>query len=666
MGDMCQSLIDWFQTLKLAAPHSNAEELSDGVALAQALHQFSPESFTDVWLSKIKGDVGMNWRLKMSNLKKVVEALYDYYTDVLNYSLAEFPRPDAMRIAEKHDAVELERLLQLILGCAVNCATKQDYIRDIMLLEESLQANIMKALQELESSCQGASMSRNPLSIVNFDSKILQEERDRLAQKCFDLEKKNALLVEEKANLSTEVTKLQEDIRKLETASTIGDDGISLGPVMAGSTRYLDMRKQLDELKEELLQSETSREDLRLKSQQQDTEIQLLQQRVEELNKTATEFLKLKDEIDVLREANEKLKVCEAQVKTYKKKLEDYTDLKKQLKLLDERSAEYLQQNVQFEEDAKKCAALRGQIELYKKEVQDLHVKLDKEMSNNLKLEFESKTMEETIFSLQQAKDGLLKERDGLREALDELKCGQMSNSSEDVATAMSKELQPSAISERVKRLELENKALREGQGGQTALMQLLDDANKRNTNLREQLKAATERIMSLTHVAATSEDGNAKGTDISKQMKHLLELNEQKAVQLDEYINQNTALQSKITQLETTLATRDQELLGLDTKYRKCVERAKDIIKNMDPRGINASDANLLENMQEIADYKKQEFSSLEENLMATAFYRLGANSQRDIIDSKLALLLGQGQTFLSRQRQSGPRKVMATVKGK
>ncbi|XP_075166379.1 hook microtubule tethering protein [Haematobia irritans] len=666
MGDMCQSLIDWFQTLKLSAPHSNAEELSDGVALAQALHQFSPETFTAVWLSKIKADVGVNWRLKMSNLKKVVEALYDYYTDVLNYSLAEFPRPDTMRIAEKHDATELERLLQLILGCAVNCATKQDYIRDIMLLEESLQANIMKALQDLESSCQGASMSRNPLSIVNFDSKILQEERDRLAQKCFDLEKKNVLLVEEKANLTAEVAKLQEDIRKLETASTIGDDGVSLGPVMAGSTRYLDMRKQLDELKEELMQSETSREDLRLKSQQQETEIQVLQQRIEELNKTATEFLKLKDEIDVLRETNEKLKVCETQVKTYKKKLEDYTDLKKQLKLLDERSAEYLQQNVQFEEDAKKCATLRGQIEQYKKEVQDLHMKLDKEMSNNLKLEFESKTMEETIFSLQQAKEGLAKERDNLREALDELKCGQLSNSSEDVATAMSKELQPTAITERLRRLELENKALREGQGGQTALMQLLDDANKRNTNLREQLKAATERIMSLTHAASANDDGTTKATDISKQMKHFVDLNEQKAMQLDEYISQTAALQGKITQLETTLATREQELLSLDTKYRKCVERAKDIIKNMDPRGINASEATLLENMQEIADYKKQEFSSLEENLMATAFYRLSANSQRDIIDSKLAMLLGPGQTFLSRQRQSGPRKAMAAVKGK
>ena len=35
----------------------------------------------------------------------------------------------------------------------------------------------------------------------------------------------------------------------------------------------------------------------------------------------------------------------------------------------------------------------------------------------------------------------------------------------------MSKELQPSALYEKISRLELENKALREGQGGQTALM---------------------------------------------------------------------------------------------------------------------------------------------------------------------------------------------------
>lgn len=144
----------------------------------------------DTWHSKIRSDVGSNWRLKSSNLKKVIEGVYDYYTDVLSYTLSNYARPDAIRIAEKCDMIELERLLQLILGCAVNCAEKQSYIKQIMCLEESLQQNIMNALQDLESTWQGGSPSRNSLSIANFDSKIVQEERDSLAQKCFEAEKK--------------------------------------------------------------------------------------------------------------------------------------------------------------------------------------------------------------------------------------------------------------------------------------------------------------------------------------------------------------------------------------------------------------------------------------------------------------------------------------------
>ncbi|KNC24501.1 Protein hook [Lucilia cuprina] len=666
MGEMCQSLIEWFQTLNLTALHSTKEELSDGVALAQALNQFAPESFTDIWLSKIKTDVGSNWRLKMSNLKKVVEGLYDYYSDVLNYSLTEFPRPDAMRIAEKCDASEMERLLQLVLGCAVNCSSKQDYIRKIMCLEESLQANIMRALQELESSWQGTSITRNSLSIANFDFKILQEERDQLAQKCYEQEKKLVLLSEEKSNLKSEIKKLQEDVKRLETTNNIGDDGVSLGPVQAGSVRYNDMRRQLDNLKDELMQSETSREDLRLKSQQQESELLILQQRIEEMNKTHAELIQLKDEVDILRESNEKLKLCEAQVNTFKKKLEDYNDLKKQLKLLDERSAEYLQQNVQFEEDVKKCAALKGQVELYKKEIQELHIKLDKEMEKNIKLEFEHKNMESAITALNRSKDNLLKERDSLREAIDELKCGQLSKSFEAVyGNTMSKELQPSALNEKIERLELENKALREGQGGQTALMQLLDDANKRNDNLREQLKVANEKIMTLTH-ASLSDVSNNSSNEYGKQIKQLMELNEQKAMQLEETVNQNTALQNKITQLENTLTTREQELLLFDTKYRKCIERAKEIIKNMDPRVSSVVDANVLENLQDPEEFSRAKLSTLEENLMLTAFYRLSVNAQRDSIDSKLAKLMGQGQTFLSRQRQSGPRKNLSTLKNK
>jgi len=173
----------------------------------------------------------------------------------------------------------------------------------------------------------------------------------------------------------------------------------------------------------------------------------------------------LKDEVDVLRESNDKLKICEAQLDTYKKKLEDYNDLKKQVKILEERSADYVQQNAQFEEDAKRYANTKGQVELFKKEIQDLHAKLDAESSKNVKLEFDNKNLESKNLALQRAKDSLLKERDNLREAVDELKCGQLSSNTALTGTTVSRELQPSATVEKLQRLEAENKALREGQG---------------------------------------------------------------------------------------------------------------------------------------------------------------------------------------------------------
>lgn len=40
----------------------------------------------------------------------------DFYTDILNLTLSDFPTPDVSKIAEKNDLIELGRLLQLILG----------------------------------------------------------------------------------------------------------------------------------------------------------------------------------------------------------------------------------------------------------------------------------------------------------------------------------------------------------------------------------------------------------------------------------------------------------------------------------------------------------------------------------------------------------------------
>ena len=51
-----------------------------------------------------------------SNLKKLIETVTEYYSEVLNITLNEFISPNVMRIAEHSDQNELGRFLQLILG----------------------------------------------------------------------------------------------------------------------------------------------------------------------------------------------------------------------------------------------------------------------------------------------------------------------------------------------------------------------------------------------------------------------------------------------------------------------------------------------------------------------------------------------------------------------
>ena len=50
---------------------------------------------------------------------------------------------------ERADKRELGRMLQLVLGCAVNCDDKHEYIRRIMNMEEAVQHDVMKAIQEV-------------------------------------------------------------------------------------------------------------------------------------------------------------------------------------------------------------------------------------------------------------------------------------------------------------------------------------------------------------------------------------------------------------------------------------------------------------------------------------------------------------------------------------
>lgn len=192
---LTESLIIWLQTFNTPAPCRTVEELTTGAAMSQALHQIDPAWFTDGWLGRIKTDVEDNWRLKLNNLKKILQMVIAYYNEVFAQEISDFPMPDLGLVAEHSDPMQLGRLLQLILGCAVRCERKQEYIQIIMTLEESVQHVVMTAIQELMSKETmapfGAEVSgdlEQQLKKALEDLTELLSEKEALAQRCQELD----------------------------------------------------------------------------------------------------------------------------------------------------------------------------------------------------------------------------------------------------------------------------------------------------------------------------------------------------------------------------------------------------------------------------------------------------------------------------------------------
>uniref|UniRef100_A0A4W6EZ90 Hook microtubule tethering protein 2 n=1 Tax=Lates calcarifer TaxID=8187 RepID=A0A4W6EZ90_LATCA len=83
-AELCDSLLTWLQTFQVPSCNSKYD-LTSGVAIAHVLHRIDPSWFNETWLGRIKEESGANWRLKVSNLKKILKSMLEYYHDVRRF-----------------------------------------------------------------------------------------------------------------------------------------------------------------------------------------------------------------------------------------------------------------------------------------------------------------------------------------------------------------------------------------------------------------------------------------------------------------------------------------------------------------------------------------------------------------------------------------------------
>ncbi|XP_043835602.1 protein Hook homolog 2 isoform X5 [Dromiciops gliroides] len=692
-AELCGSLLTWLQTFRVAQPCSSPQDLSSGLAVAHVLHQIDPSWFNETWLLRIRDDSDHNWRLKVSNLKKVLQGLVEYSQDILGHQVSDQHLPDVNLIGEFSDPAELGKLLQLVLSCAISCEKKQEHIQRIMTLEESVQHVVMTAIQELMSKDPADPMTAETYG--NFDSQSRRyyflseepEEAEQLRQRCHDLEQQLTLLVEEKQSLAQENRALRDRGAQLE------------GPEAAGLTskRLLLLQSQLEQLQEENFRLESLKEDERLRCVELEREVAELQQRNQALTSLAQEAQTLKDEMDELRQSSERASRLEATLSGCQRRLGELGELRRQVRLLEERNAGHADRTRQLEEELRRAGTLRAQLEGHRRQVQELQSQRQEEALKAEKWLFECRTLEEKYEAVVKEKERLIEERDSLREAHEELCCvqvqqrglsqadvqlQQMSSPVENLAA----EILPAELRETVLRLQRENRRLCQQEAadrGRTEELQgQLEEANRARHRLETQHRLNQQQLAELRAQVeelqkALQEQGGKAEDAISSLLKrkleeHLEKLHEahselqRKREYIDELQPPADSSTRRIEELQRSLQKKEADMRAMEERYRRYMEKARTVIQTLEPKQrppgpppleIQALRTQLQEKDLRIrhleTDFEKSRSQrEQEEKLIISAWYNMGMALQQRAVGEDRQPGPAYAQSFLAQQR--------------
>lgn len=612
-------------------------------------------------------------------------------SQVLGHPVSDQHLPDVSLIGEFSNPAELGKLLQLVLGCAISCEKKQEYIQRIMTLEESVQHVVMEAIQELMTKDTPDSLS--PENYGNFDTQSRRyyflseevEEGDHLQQHYLDLERQLLLLSEEKQNLAQENAALRERVGRSEVESAPG----------LTAKKLLLLQSQLEQLQEENFRLESSREDDRLRCLELEREVAELQQRNQALTSLSQEAQALKDEMDELRQSSERARQLEATLNSCRRRLGELQELRRQVRQLEERNAGHAERTRQLEEELRRAGSLRAQLEAQRRQVQELQGQWQEEAMKAEKWLFECRNLEEKCDLVTKEKERLLTERDSLREANEELRCAQLqprglaqADLSLDPTPSglenLAAEILPAELRETLVRLQLENKRLCQQEAAdrerQEELQRHLEEANRARHGLEAQQRLNQQQLSELRAQVeelqkALQEQGGKTEDATPTLLKRKLEDHLQKLHEADlelqrkrEYIEElepptDSSTARRIEELQDSLQKKDADLRAMEERYRRYVDKARTVIQTLEPKQRPPTvvspefhtlrsqlwERNLRIRQMEMDYEKSRRRQEQEEKLLISAWYSMGMALEHRAGEEHAP---AHAQSFLAQQR--------------
>ncbi|CAF0860679.1 unnamed protein product [Adineta ricciae] len=678
---LCDSLIKWMKTFDLHRGITGAGDLSDGVLIAQCLKNIDTNHFNDAWLQKIRTDAVDNYRIKANNLKKILKNITDYYSEVIGQSLTDFQMPDLNMIAESTDETELSRLLQLVLGCAVNCDRKQVYIEHIMLLEESVQHVLMNAIQEImvkenrkinEEYAELGDQLKHALEELNR----VVETKEEIEHRCRELDLQITALQDDKLGLIQETARLNERIQQYENV----EDAESIP-----RSRYKSLQDKIHSQQEELFKLETTLQDYRAKLNVLSEENENLLKRNDDLMVLAGDARNFKDELDILRNKCEKMTKLESMIEAYKLKLEEMSDLRQQIKFLEETNLRLFDEKSNIEQECKQAKLLQTQVEFQKRTNQELYQKISELQRTADKAEFERNRAEERLTAANAEKINLTNEIELLRETNERLRGVNLdeANGTSTTKVQLTGSLEdlnflnlPADVRERFIHLQHENKMLKLRQVEETNNEQVLilqascEQLRDQNNQLTNDLWMANRKILELESTlkdTTSLTENSTEVTDLKKSLNRAMTRHEEESsrakTQIEELQKQLEQFENKLAEKDTIIATKTAEINAMEERYVQYLEKAKMVLRQMDPRNSNSISHQEIQMLRKQLEERERRIKDFEidfekmktiredqEKLLISAWYSMGSTVQRCEFEERLKS--HENQSFLSKQR--------------
>ncbi|XP_059882565.1 girdin isoform X3 [Delphinus delphis] len=533
--------------------------------------QINPKSESQRVNKKVNNDAS----LRIHNLSILVRQIKFYYQETLQ-QLIMMSLPNVLIIGKnpfsEQGTEEVKKLLLLLLGCAVQCQKKEEFIERIQGLDFDTKAAVAAHIQEVTHNQENVfdlqwmevtDMSQEEieplLKNMVLHLKRLIDERDEHSETIVELsEERDGLHFPPHASSSAQSPCGSPGMKRTESRQHLS---VELADAKAKIRR---LRQELEEKTEQLL-------DCKQELEQMEIELKRLQQENMNLLSDARSARMYRDELDALREKAVRVDKLESEVSRYKERLHDIEFYKARVEELKEDNQVLLETKTMLEDQLEGTRARSDKLHELEKENLQLKAKLhDMEMERDMDRKKIEELMEENM-TLEMAQKQSMDESLHLGWELEQI--SRTSELSEAPQKSLGHEVNE-LTSSRLLKLEMENQSLTktveelrstmDSAEGTTSKILKIEKENQRLSKKVEILEnEIIQEKQSLQNCQILSKDLMKEKAQLEKTIETLRENSERQIKILEqenEHLNQTVSSLRQRSQISAEARVKDIE----------------------------------------------------------------------------------------------------------